>query len=495
MKGIFLGLALVTSGFTTAISLQAQPDFWARPEWVDLWWFLTQSVEKGHCSSGAANAIWDHVSAHGLPTCSEEAFRIEGLSKLESQWLVSQPNWQGLVNLWMTDHRGATLRNGWAWTTVHGKSTRHWVRRELRGQWGGFRGVASWEDSLRVSGSLAGRTSGWSWVLGSYDLGWGHGLTIPRSDPFGLSLFLGGSEIHLPRSPSPRFHSQDPSTFTGVSIERQGPQFSGGVAFGQGLFGGMLRRSFMGHELCGTAYLTPEAQRIGLDWSSDGARHFSQIAVAGGNDGLYVRASTRWARTREWAVQARFDVALVDGSLNSDVDAYVTWLSQATGAQVQFRIRGERDQGWHARATGRTSEQSPLSWSFRGAPEGWDLSLRWSRDHWQVQWWAGKQWTGPELWGERRSIQSKWKTSGGLEWGVFAMDGTGTLQTAYVSTPMLDTQRWQQVPAEGSRMGAWMRARPKEWHGRWQLRSSWHLQWSPSQQDTFRCAWRMRFDA
>ena len=62
---------------------------------------------------------------------------------------------------------------------------------EVRLRWGGFRTRLHVEDTLSWGGSWSGQSEGWTWVAGNHQVGWGHGLTLPRADAFGLALFVG----------------------------------------------------------------------------------------------------------------------------------------------------------------------------------------------------------------------------------------------------------------------------------------------------------------
>ena len=81
---------------------------------------------------------------------------------------------------------------------------------------------------------------------------------------------------------------------------------------------------------------------------------------------------------------------------------------------------------------------------------------------------------------------------GELSWCRWTLKDDSNLRewaSAFVMVPNLDAKRWSRLPHQGQRMGLWLSSK-KERH-------AWTMQWtwSPSQQETFRCALRWRWDA
>ena len=72
--------------------------------------------------------------------------------------------------------------------------------------------------------------------------------------------------------------------------------------------------------------------------------------------------------------------------------------------------------------------------------------------------------------------------------GLVAMEGQGRVTGAYAMVPNLDGRIWSLVPREWGRMGIWFSQKKsnRSWVSQWT--------WSPSQQETFRCALRWRWE-
>ena len=82
-----------------------------------------------------------------------------------------------------------------------------------------------------------------------------------------------------------------------------------------------------------------------------------------------------------------------------------------------------------------------------------------------------------------------WGEGGRRQWGVFVLDGQGDWRGPYVMVRALDGRVWSQTPSTGWRMGVWVTQQGAR-EGSWTAQCS----WSPSQQETFRCAWRWRWE-
>ena len=109
----------------------------------------------------------------------------------------------------------------------------------------------------------------------------------------------------------------------------------------------------------------------------------------------------------------------------------------------------------------------------------------------QASWWVGR---ASGQWAQARHLQLRGKTTSRTNvphtwsWGGTVMDGQGVVG-AYALVPRLDGRMWSPLPKSGNRMGIWVS------RGAGRMRWTVHATWAPSQQETFRCAWRCRWEA
>ena len=109
----------------------------------------------------------------------------------------------------------------------------------------------------------------------------------------------------------------------------------------------------------------------------------------------------------------------------------------------------------------------------------------------QASWWVGR---ASGQWAQARHLQLRGKTTSRTNvphtwsWGGTVMDGQGVVG-AYALVPRLEGRMWSPLPKSGTRMGIWVS------RGAGRMRWTVHATWAPSQQETFRCAWRCRWEA
>jgi len=128
-----------------------------------------------------------------------------------------------------------------------------------------------------------------------------------------------------------------------------------------------------------------------------------------------------------------------------------------------------------------------LNWSFVGDGQSSMLGIHATTRELRCTWWLGRGTNGS--WSQARHVECVWRMDEWFSAGFVGMSGRGDVPDAFVMVPALDARRWSRLLHHGQRMGLWC-AKRHEGHG-------WTLQWtwSPSQQETFRCAMRWRWDA
>lgn len=459
-------------------------------EW-EVWRFLSHSIEEGRLTQTGAEAVLRHLQDRGWPVSSEVAWRIEGLSMQESTWLAGTEAWRGWVlrhEAW-TPSKRASMAVSWTSAWKLGEEANA-LSHDMRLRLGGWRGRMLVADSLRLSGSWAGIAGGWSWALGSHQVGWGQGLTIPRTDAFGLALFLGGSEVKLPLSPRGLNHAEFAGGLKGVAVEHRGTHWTHGVTAGRHHLGLSSR--------CGrtqtwglSCFAEEDDLRAGLDGSGKRRNVDWQLAGAwSSNEGLLVRVNSRWAQSKSWVVQCAYEAVGTpwqSDSWQSQWRLFSTWQNLESGGLVQARIRFRGEREWDCRFQGHPSKRHPWRWSIRGSPEEWMGGLHVRHQALKASWWVGRDRSGKHAFA--RHVEGAWGESQGRQWGLFALDGTGSWEGAYVMVRALDGRVWSRTPNEGWRLGLWVTSHvPKK--GSWTAQCT----WSRSQQETFRCAVRWRWE-
>lgn len=505
-KHVAMGVGMVSFGekrraVKRCISLMVLSTMWATLWAQDadsdprgLWsvrWFLVRAVEDGNLSVSSAEIVLSHISKHGSPHAPEEAWRIEGLRATERAWLVSAEGWHAMCQP-LSAARERAVRG--SFTSLQRWAESRTARRDWRMQWGSLRTRVRTEAGVDVSGSWAGSTSNWSWVLGDHALGWGQGLTVPRSDPFGLAFFLGSSELRLPAPPLPLYHSDFAGGLRGAALEHAGVRWSAGIGAGKDHLAGMVRKRGVLHEGTWTCFYSGGRLRWGVDWTGRRGTWDGQAAVARSDGVTAVRMSCRLARSSSFALQAGGDLEVNHGTWSGEVRAYATWEDPEGKGNVQLRVRGRPAEGGDVRLQGRIRKGHALKWSFMGTRDQRILGLHWVGQGVRATLWTGRDPAG--RWSMARHLESQWSLPGGGSWGMFGLDGQAGWTGTYVALPALDARQWSHAPRAGSQLGVWWRSELKSLpFDRVPLRSSWQASWAPSQQESFRCTWRVRWEA
>lgn len=466
-------------------SSHAQQDIHSLVEW-EVWRHVTNAVEEGWLSQSGAQAVFQHIQEEGWPVCREEARHIQGLSELECAKLMQSETW----NAWVQRHEAwlptAKKRPSFHWTGASkfresGLARSH----EVRLRWGGFRTRLHVEDTLSWGGSWSGQSEGLTWVAGNHQVGWGHGLTLPRADAFGLALFVGGSEVKLPLAPRGLHHAQFEGALTGAALEHRGMAWTHGITAGRHHVGWMTR--WRRHGMWGvSAYVEGGDARMGLDWSAQKDNVDWQLAWAWTfTKGWLLRTSFRWARGTHWVVQGVYEGGWRQGE--RQWNTFSTWQHPEHGGLVQTRVRIRGREDWDVRFQGQPHKRSVWRWSMWGTHETFMGGIHLRHEALKASWWMGRDRSGEQAFA--RHVEGAWGEGGRRQWGVFALDGQGDWRGAYVMVRALDGRVWSRTPNMGWRMGVWVTQQGAR-------EASWTAQcsWSPSQQETFRCAWRWRWE-
>lgn len=454
-------------------------------EW-EVWRFLSHAVEDGRLTQVGAEAVQRYLQDHGWPVCPEEVHQIQGLSNGERTWLIGTAEWTD----WVRRHRAWSSSPpsdvSFTWTTVRKFSEgEDALTHEARIRCRQGRGRILIQDSIKWGGSFSGQVDGWKWVFGSHQVGWGHGLTLPRADAFGLALFLGGSEVKLPFAPRGLHHDEMEGGMQGFALERAGASWSHGIAAGRRHVG-LMSRFHRAQSWGFSAYSNDEEFRVGLDWTARRNNVDWQMASAWtSKEGLLIRSSWRIAQSTSWVAQLTYEGG--GAPWQGQWRAFSTWQHLESGGVVQTRIRLKTMQEWDCRFQGQPTKASLWRWSLWGAPQELMGGLHFRQRTLKASYWAGRDQAGGRAFARR--VEGAWGDSEPWQWGMFALDGEGDWRGAYVMIRALDGRVWSRAPRSGRRLGVWVTKRVSS-------ESSWTAQcsWSPSQQETFRCAWRWRWE-
>ena len=455
----------------------------------EIWKFLAEAVESTSCSEQGARAIQTHLESHGLPWSVEAAWSIEGLTVEEQRWLIDSAAWRDWVDRRVTSNRGDPLPVSVSVTRENKHAEQRWTSiHEFRSRVGGLRMRMRHHDYLQTGGSWSQTKRGWHWIVGDHGLSWGHGLTVPRADMFGLSLFLGDAELRLHNPPRGLIHSEFEGGLRGVVLGHESRTRKLGVTLGKDHLGALALRAFRRQEWGWTLFKKDRGVSFGPHWTARFGAVNMQCAGAISNDGmLALRASWRVARSRSWVTQSAVDVGRRGREWTALFRGYATWLDPQSGKGLQVRWRRRGPSVWDVRAKGIPGKHAFLNWSFVGDGQSTMLGIHATTKELRCTWWLGRSTTG--LWSQARHVELVCRMNEGWSAGFVGMAGRGDVSDAFVMVPALDARRWSRLPHEGQRMGLWC---AKKHEGR-----GWTVQWtwSPSQQETFRCALRWRWDA
>lgn len=480
---------LVIAGLGPPCSAQHPEEWEVTGMEREIWKFLAEAIESTRCSEQGARAIQTHLESHGLPWSVEAAWSIEGLTVEEQRWLIDSATWRDWVQRRVaSSHEGPlplsvsvtheTRHAGYHRTGIH----------EFRSRVGGLRMWMRHHDTLQTGGSWSQNQRGWHWVVGDHGLSWGHGLTVPRADMFGLSLFLGDAELRLHNPPRGLIHSDFEGGLRGVVLERESQVTKLGLTLGRDHLGALLLGSGRKQEMGWTLFKERRGVTFGPHWTARYGVLDMQCAAAFSNDGtMALRASWRLARSRSWVTQSAWDVERQGQDWTALFRGYATWLDPQSGKGVQVRWRRRGPRVWDLRAKGIPGKHAFMNWSFVGDGQSTMLGIHAATHGLRCTWWLGRSTTGS--WSQARHVECLWRFRKGWSAGFVGMAGRGDVSDAFVMVPALDARRWSRLPHQGQRMGMWC-AKRHEGHG-------WTAQWtwSPSQQETFRCALRWRWDA
>ena len=167
-------------------------------------------------------------------------------------------------------------------------------------------------------------------------------------------------------------------------------------------------------------------------------------------------------------------------------NTFSTWQHPEHGGLVQTRVRIRGGEDWDVRFQGQPHKRSVWRWSMGGTHESLMGGIHLRHEALKASWWVGRDRSGERSFA--RHVEGAWG-DGRRQWGVFALDGQGDWRGPYVMVRALDGRVWSRTPSTGWRMGVWVTQHGAR-EGSWTAQCS----WSPSQQETFRCAWRWRWE-
>jgi len=480
---------LAIAGLGSTCTAQHPEDWGVTGMEQEIWRFLAEAIESTRCSEQGAMAIQAHLESHGLPWSVEAAWSIEGLTEEEQHWLIDSATWRDWVQRKATSKRGEALPVSFSATrenrhTLNGHTSIH----EFRSRTGGLRMRMRHQDTLQTGGSWSHSRRGWHWVVGDHGLAWGHGLTVPRADMFGLALFLGDAEMRLQNPPRGLIHSNFQGGLRGVALERTRRKTTVGVTCGKRHLGALVLGTFQQQQFGWTLFKEGAGWSLGPHWTARFGSLNVQCAGALSNEGILTfRTSWRLARSKSWVTQSALDLERQGQTWVALFRGYATWLDPQSGKGLQLRWRRTGRQTWDVRAKGIPGKDALLNWSFVGDEQSTMLGFHASTKDLRFTWWLGRSVLGS--WLQARHVEGIWRVSEKFSAGFVGMEGRGEVSDAFVMVPALDARRWSRLPQHGQRMGLWCTKKRQGhvWTAQWT--------WSPSQQETFRCAMRWRWDA
>lgn len=445
--------------------------------------WLAEGVEFGHLSSSSASQIANHLDLHGLPQTLEAAYAIPGLSEAELSWVMGSPQWLHWTTMPPLPRQTSNLR----FTCRHqvnqlegGPHTKG--RSWLRAQGHGLKVQVELNDSLSLAGSWSWRHAGTNLVLGAHQLMWGHGLTIPRTEPFAGSWYRGGAEMRLASNP--------------VGLHTNG--WSGaqsGVAWMQAHRRGGLGCSVSRHHWA--TWIQSDAGRMKLSTTT----FMNAERLALGVEGRWVegtwdvewahaheRVDSTWESLQRVAVRRAFSpqvlwqgVAWREGE-SWEVNWFWTWRNPSRRSTLQCQIQGAREPekptDWSMRWMFEPSRSS--SWKLRGLMDnqGHESSVRLKWGGWQ---WDGGLRRGVDGWSRGVGCSFRGGSRKSVQWGWAWMDAEGQGLRSRVMWSSLDGVQWMTHREEGGRLMGWVQGK---------IDSNWRvgtrLIWQASQQSTFR---------
>ena len=225
---------------------------------------------------------------------------------------------------------------------------------------------------------------------------------------------------------------------------------------------------------------------IGIEWSKVKGPMNAQFALAFSNAGKFIQGSMRWAKSRSWVGQLAMNAEEVDGTISSAIRGYATWLDHNSGRGVQCRVRYQTEENLDLRLKSIPAKGEEWSWSLTAGQESTLAGIHLQSPNVRGSFWFGRVVGGG--WTSARHVEGTWKNRERWAMGLVAMEGQGGVTGAYAMVPNLDGRIWSLVPREGGRMGIWFSQKKsnRSWVSQWT--------WSPSQQETFRCALRWRWE-
>ena len=459
---------------------------------IDLRWFLSRSMERGLCTGLGADAIWNHVQQFGYPRSPEEAWTIQGLSVQEKSWLLHEPKWHELAKLSGGESARTALRV--SYHAVHRFGANALTTRTIRTKASTWRGSFRWGPTIEIGGAVHRRVRGWTLVVGDHTVGWGSGLTIPRSDPFGAALFLGQSMIGSPYAPRPAYHSRFQGGMRGIAVEKGGDFWNCGLTAGLGHVGASVSREHPRGHVGTTMFYAQNEWHFGLDALSGFGALDSQISIALENRKFTINQAIRWALTNQFLVN-------MEGAWlqRSDESAWkllgqATWLSNNKGGHCQFRVRRNEGGEWDCRGKGDVGRFSDLSWNFLGSTDESIAGIEWNKAGMKLCYWVGRNLN--ERWSHAKHIEWEWDFPSKKVCGVFLQESNASWRGTYVALPSAEGKAWSHTPNHGKKMGIWIHGAKRDEHilqGHWSR--SWLFIWSPSQLETFRVAWQWKWEA
>lgn len=472
----------------------------------DLLLWVHQQVASDRMDADAAQCFLEHMERIGAPWSVEAVRTVTCLTEVQQDLVVRAPAWRAWVESTVASATAPAPPRALRWRTVAWDEGAWRAVSMADVRVGGLRMRVQAHDSTALHGSWEHRWRGTTLAVGAHALPWGHGLTVPRSRPFGDVAFMGGSQAMLQSNPVGRTHGLAHGVFSGGAVSGKVLGMQAGVSGSrhhQTLW--VHRPGRSGAEGGASVHRSEGGLAVGAHgrWARgalDVEGAFAAVSISEGLLEWRARSAGRVARGKSNAWQWMAQTSWGSEGLH-DAEFRAQWrLGMHEGpwvarGQVRTRmaerdwkgdLQWERDVKWSL-----TAERSRRSWGVQGSMKGPEVVVvaRWDGRPAVV--WAGAVHNGSE-WGMARALRWTFPVSEGWKAGAIVLDGRGPSPDLRVPAPLLEGVTWVTASTEQARCLVWGARTARGPRGK--VTWSGYAFWSPSQQHAFRSALQVTWE-
>jgi len=378
---------------------------------TDLLLWIHQQVASDRLDADAAQCLVEHLERQGAPWSVEAVRAVVCLTSAQQDLVVRSPAWRAWVESTVAAATAPAPPRTLRWRAVAWDEGAWRAVSMGDARIGGLRLRVEARDSTVVRGSWAHRWRGTTLVVGAHALPWGHGLTVPRSRPFGDVAFMGGSQAMLQSNPVGRTQAQTDGVLSGGAVTFNVRSMRGGVS------GSRQHQTLWVHR----------PARLGAEWG--GSVHRSE-------DGVALGAHGRWARGAMDLEGAIAAVRIPEGS--------VGWRARSAGRLARGKSNAWQwlaQTSWGADGLGEAEFRAQWRLGMHGGPwvsrgqlrthlagRDWKGDLRWERDvKWSLTAERSQRPWGVQGWMEGRefAVVARWDGRPAVVWAGASRDDSG----------------------------------------------------------------------